>query len=250
MTDILRGAAPESALDGARVLITGGAGLVGSTIADQLARRRRRRDRRPRQLRPRAPREPGVGRWPAAGSTVVEGDIRDRAAVAKAMSGVDVVFHQAAIRITQCAEEPRLGARGPRRRHVQRHRGGRRRRRRQGRRGLVGVGLRPGRRVPHDRAAPPVRQPHALRRGEGVQRGPAPQLPRDVRPRLRRPALLQRVRPPHGHLRRLHRGARPLDGADRGRRAAADPRRRHPDHGLRLRRRHRRGQRRRRVRRP
>lgn len=40
--------------------------------------------------------------------TVVEGDIRDRDAVAAAMSGIDVVFHQAAIRITQCAEEPRL----------------------------------------------------------------------------------------------------------------------------------------------
>ena len=39
---------------------------------------------------------------------IVEGDIRDRALVRRAMSGVDVVFHQAAIRITQCAEEPRL----------------------------------------------------------------------------------------------------------------------------------------------
>ena len=48
--------------------------------------------------------------------------------------------------------------------------------------------------------------------------GAAPQLPRDVRARLRGPALLQRLRAAHGHLRRLHRGARPLDGADRGRR--------------------------------
>src|SRR5689334_24333436 len=39
---------------------------------------------------------------------VVEGDIRDRALVAELMDGVDVLFHQAAIRITQCAEEPRL----------------------------------------------------------------------------------------------------------------------------------------------
>jgi len=38
----------------------------------------------------------------------IEADIRDRDAVADAMLGVDVVFHQAAIRITQCAEEPRL----------------------------------------------------------------------------------------------------------------------------------------------
>jgi UDP-glucose 4-epimerase len=40
--------------------------------------------------------------------TLIEGDIRDRSLVAEAMQGIDVVFHQAAIRITQCAEEPRV----------------------------------------------------------------------------------------------------------------------------------------------
>jgi UDP-glucose 4-epimerase len=40
--------------------------------------------------------------------TVVEGDIRDRNLLAELMEGIDLVFHQAAIRITQCAEEPRL----------------------------------------------------------------------------------------------------------------------------------------------
>jgi len=40
--------------------------------------------------------------------TVVEGDIRDRELLARVMPGVDLLFHQAAIRITQCAEEPRL----------------------------------------------------------------------------------------------------------------------------------------------
>jgi UDP-glucose 4-epimerase len=39
---------------------------------------------------------------------LVEGDIRDRALVRELMDGVDVLFHLAAIRITQCAEEPRL----------------------------------------------------------------------------------------------------------------------------------------------
>ncbi len=34
--------------------------------------------------------------------------IRDRQLLANVMQGVDIVFHQAAIRITQCAEEPRL----------------------------------------------------------------------------------------------------------------------------------------------
>ena len=40
--------------------------------------------------------------------TVVEGDIRDPALVRDVTAGIDLVFHLAAIRITQCAEEPRL----------------------------------------------------------------------------------------------------------------------------------------------
>jgi UDP-glucose 4-epimerase len=39
---------------------------------------------------------------------VVDGSICDRALLAQLSEGIDVVFHQAAIRITQCAEEPRL----------------------------------------------------------------------------------------------------------------------------------------------
>ena len=40
--------------------------------------------------------------------TIVEGDIRDAEIVRRAMEGVDIVFQEAAIRITQCAENPRL----------------------------------------------------------------------------------------------------------------------------------------------
>ena len=45
-----------------------------------------------------------------AGGTVrvVEGDICDRDLVRELVRDADVVFHQAALRITQCAEEPRL----------------------------------------------------------------------------------------------------------------------------------------------
>jgi UDP-glucose 4-epimerase len=39
---------------------------------------------------------------------VVDGDIRDRDLLAELVPGTDVLFHQAAIRITQCAQEPRL----------------------------------------------------------------------------------------------------------------------------------------------
>jgi UDP-glucose 4-epimerase len=40
--------------------------------------------------------------------TVIEGDLRDRQAVRAALEGIDTAFHLAAIRVTQCAEEPRL----------------------------------------------------------------------------------------------------------------------------------------------
>src|SRR6185369_1402615 len=48
------------------------------------------------------------GPFPHRLLNVVEGDIRDAALVKDLMKGVDLVFHQAAIRITHCAEDPRL----------------------------------------------------------------------------------------------------------------------------------------------
>ncbi|HEY7073033.1 MAG TPA: SDR family NAD(P)-dependent oxidoreductase [Acidimicrobiales bacterium] len=106
MTELSPQFAPSS-LDGARVLITGGAGMIGSTIADRLARSTDVDivvlDNFVRGRRANLASAEASGRV-----EVIEGDIRDRETVAKAMSGVDVLFHQAAIRITQCAEEPRL----------------------------------------------------------------------------------------------------------------------------------------------
>jgi UDP-glucose 4-epimerase len=94
-------------LAGQTVLITGGAGLVGSTIADQLL------EHDPAEIRVLdnftrgrlANLASAIERGPVV---VVEGDVRDPDAVNRAMSGVDLVFHQAAIRITQCVEEPRV----------------------------------------------------------------------------------------------------------------------------------------------
>lgn len=92
---------------GERVLITGGGGAVGSNIADQLVQAgaqeivvldnfvRGRRDNLAWAI------ENGPVR-------LVEGDIRNRELVAELTQGIDVVFHQAALRITQCAAEPRL----------------------------------------------------------------------------------------------------------------------------------------------
>jgi nucleoside-diphosphate-sugar epimerase len=91
---------------GTRCLVTGGAGFIGSTIVDQLL-------------------DAGAaeiivldnfvrGTWnnlaPARGRggvNVIKGDICDTALVDDLMAGTDFVFHQAALRITRCAEVPR-----------------------------------------------------------------------------------------------------------------------------------------------
>ncbi|PDW02745.1 NAD-dependent epimerase/dehydratase family protein [Candidatus Viridilinea mediisalina] len=94
-----------------RVLLTGGAGLIGSHIVDLLVAERAQgrygeiiildnfvRGRRANLAAALA----------QAPLTIIEGDITDAALVHDVMQGVDLVFHLAAIRITQCAEEPRL----------------------------------------------------------------------------------------------------------------------------------------------
>jgi len=90
-----------------RILITGGAGLIGSHIAD-LAAQEGAREIVILDNFVRGRRENLVRAVAAAPVTIIEGDIRDRALLAKVFDGIDVVFHQATIRITQCAEEPRL----------------------------------------------------------------------------------------------------------------------------------------------
>jgi len=90
-----------------RFLITGGAGLIGSHIADLLVEAGAEEvvvlDNFVRGRR-----ENLAGALGSGIVRIVEGDIRDRALLAELMPGIDVVFHQAAIRITLCAQEPRL----------------------------------------------------------------------------------------------------------------------------------------------
>ncbi|GGN33310.1 UDP-glucose 4-epimerase [Actinoplanes campanulatus] len=94
-------------IEGARALVTGGAGTIGSHVVDELVRGgaseivvldnlvRGRRDNLA---------------WALGSGNVrlVDGDIRDNSLVRSLTEGQDLVFHLAAIRITQCAEEPRL----------------------------------------------------------------------------------------------------------------------------------------------
>jgi len=94
-------------LDAKRVLITGGAGLIGSHIADLLVA-----EGNPEIIIldnfTRGRRENIASAMTKGRLRVVEGDIRDRELLREAMQGVDLLFHQAAIRITHCAEDPRL----------------------------------------------------------------------------------------------------------------------------------------------
>jgi UDP-glucose 4-epimerase len=93
-------------IKGQRCLVTGGAGTIGSTIVDHLvavgAAEVTVLDNLVRG------RPENLARALASGSVrLVEGDIRDRRLVTALMAGIDLVFHQAALRITQCATEPR-----------------------------------------------------------------------------------------------------------------------------------------------
>jgi UDP-glucose 4-epimerase len=95
-----------SRIKGARFLVTGGAGFVGSAIVDQLL------DAGAAEVRVLDNFVRGSwGNLSAALETgrtnVTEGDIRDTALVDRACEGVDYVFHEAALRITQCADVPR-----------------------------------------------------------------------------------------------------------------------------------------------
>jgi UDP-glucose 4-epimerase len=95
------------ALAGSTVLVTGGAGTIGSTLVDQLL------DVGVSEVRildnmVRGRRENLRDVLDDSRLKLVVGDLRDVDLVHDLTKGCDLVFHQAAIRITQCAEEPRL----------------------------------------------------------------------------------------------------------------------------------------------
>jgi UDP-glucose 4-epimerase len=93
-------------IQGRTILITGGAGFVGSTTADQLlqqgAAEVRVLDNFVRGNRRNLDVAATLGNL-----TIIDGDVRDTDLVDAATDGVDYVFHLAALRITRCAEAPR-----------------------------------------------------------------------------------------------------------------------------------------------
>jgi UDP-glucose 4-epimerase len=93
-------------IDGSVIVVTGGAGFVGSATIDVLLHHNPRRivafDNLARGSSSNIEAALGDSRV-----TLVQGDIRDRAAIADALAGADAVVHLAALRITMCAAEPR-----------------------------------------------------------------------------------------------------------------------------------------------
>ena len=93
-------------LQGKKVLVTGGAGFIGSHIIDllidegctEIVALDNMVRGRPENL------ADALARGPVR---LLEGDIRDRRLLAELVANTDLVFHQAALRITQCAEQPR-----------------------------------------------------------------------------------------------------------------------------------------------
>ena len=94
-------------IDGSNILVTGGCGLVGSTTIDLLLEHHRparivimdNLNRGTLANVQRALTDPRV--------TLLREDIRDVAAVRRAVQGMDAVIHMATLRITACAAEPR-----------------------------------------------------------------------------------------------------------------------------------------------
>jgi UDP-glucose 4-epimerase len=94
-------------IEGSRILVTGGCGLVGSTTIDLLLKHHK-----PEKIVILDNLERGtIGNVESALQDprveLVKGDIRNIATVNRVTEGMDAVIHMATLRITACAEQPR-----------------------------------------------------------------------------------------------------------------------------------------------
>lgn len=93
-------------LDGTRILVIGGAGFLGSHIVDQLLETEAREivvlDDFVRGTRANL-----VGASSDPRVTIIEGSVTDLPLLREVMSGVDYVFHLAALWLYECVHEPR-----------------------------------------------------------------------------------------------------------------------------------------------
>jgi len=96
----------KNEISGSRILITGGAGFIGSFIADQLVERGVAEvillDNMLRGTQSNVARALSTGR-----AKLIEGTICDTNLLDALLDGIDYCFHMAALRITHCAERPR-----------------------------------------------------------------------------------------------------------------------------------------------
>ncbi len=93
-------------LSATKVLVTGGAGLVGSHIVDELVKEGAQVVVYDSMIRGKLEH---LEQAQARGQVqVVQADIRDREALRQAMKGVQYVFHQAAAWLRACQNDPRL----------------------------------------------------------------------------------------------------------------------------------------------
>ena len=110
MNAILRQAVPARAdnpLKGKRILITGGAGFIGSNIADLLVDAGCKEIVIVDNMVRGRPENIAAALAASNNIKVITGDICDTRLMAGLVEGVDTVFHQAALRITHCVAEPR-----------------------------------------------------------------------------------------------------------------------------------------------
>ncbi len=94
-------------LSGATVVVTGGAGFIGSHIVDQVLEAGAARVRVVDDFI-RGRRDNMVQSIQSGRLEIYEGDIRNAELIDSVTVGADLVFHQAALRITHCAEDPVL----------------------------------------------------------------------------------------------------------------------------------------------